>query len=59
MTLRISLIVLAGLLFITLLAMLSGPAAARTAPPEDEAVVSSRIMTTGPLNVVVFRVSAR
>lgn len=52
--------VLAPLLIATVLATLPQSASAHTnGPAEEEDFSSSRIMATGPLNVVVFRVSGR
>ncbi len=60
MTLRISLVLLASLLFITVLATLSLPADAYAIPPEgDDTLSSARMMSTGPLNVIVFELSGR
>ncbi len=59
MTIRISLCVLATLLFICVFAALSSSVNARTVLPSDEDLSSVRIMVTGSLNVVVFRVGGR
>ncbi|QXT39826.1 hypothetical protein [Gymnodinialimonas ceratoperidinii] len=49
---------LAPLLIVTVLATLPQAAIAHTDAPADAEVFSaSRIMATGPLNIVVFRVS--
>ncbi len=60
MTIRISLLFLATLLFVIVLATLSNSANAHS----DDAILaddfsSSRILATGPLSVVVFEVSRR
>jgi hypothetical protein len=49
--------ILAMLLTVCVLAPL--PASAHNTIPNGEEVSASRIMATGPLNVVVFRVSGR
>ena len=60
MTLRISLVLLASLLFITVLAALSLPADAYAIATEgDQALSSARMMSTGPLNVIIFELSGR
>ncbi|WP_224816840.1 hypothetical protein [Hasllibacter sp. MH4015] len=60
MTIRISLLALATLLFLVVLATISSPAVAHATDPDfEDGLVSSRILSTGPLNVVVFEVSRR
>lgn len=60
MTLRISIVFLASLLLISVLATLSNPAGAYAVTPEVDAALSSvQMMSTGPLNVIVFEVSGR
>jgi hypothetical protein len=60
MAIRVSLVFLASLLLICVLATLSNPAGAYAVPPEgDVALSSARMMSTGPLNVIVFEVSGR
>ena len=60
MTLRISLILLASLLFVSVLATLSLPAEAYGIAPETaEQPTSAQMMSTGPLNVIVFELSGR
>ncbi|MEX3017098.1 hypothetical protein [Gymnodinialimonas hymeniacidonis] len=60
MTLRISLVLLASLLFVTVLATLSLPADAYAIAPEAEGTLSSaQMMSTGPLNVIIFEISGR
>lgn len=51
---------LAPLLIVTVLAALPETATAHSSnPAEDYAFPASRIMATGPLNIVVYRVSGR
>ncbi|WP_341863367.1 hypothetical protein [Gymnodinialimonas sp. 57CJ19] len=51
---------LAPLLIVTVLAALPETATAHTGnPAEEDAFPASRIMATGPLNIVVYRVSGR
>lgn len=59
MTLRLSLLTIATLLFLTALMALSEPARAHTGPLAEEGFAASWIMASGPLNVVVFRISGR
>ena len=60
MPLRISLLFLATLLFVSVLAALSMPANAYATPPEqDGGINATDLLSTGPLNVVTYRVSAR
>ncbi len=60
MTLRISLVLLASLLFVTVLASLSVPANAYGVTLEEDGPASSaRMMSAGPLNVIVFEMSER
>ncbi|MBF9044561.1 hypothetical protein HKCCE4037_14550 [Rhodobacterales bacterium HKCCE4037] len=55
MTVRISLVLLASLLLVTVLATLSHPANAYAVLPEVEDTLSStELMATGPLNVIVL-----
>lgn len=56
MTFRISLSILATLLFICVLATLSSTANAHTSNLDEDAISSIRIMATGPLNIVYFEV---
>lgn len=58
MTLRISLFILATLTFITVLATVSANAYPTT-PEIDDEVNSVTLLSTGPLNVVTYRVSER
>ena len=57
MTIRISIYLLATLLFVTVLAALSSGANAHTISPDEDDFSSSRILATGPLNIVYFEVS--
>ncbi|GAB5446990.1 MAG: hypothetical protein Gyms2KO_18630 [Gymnodinialimonas sp.] len=51
---------LASLLIVTVLATTPQNASAHTnGPAEEEDFASSRILATGPLNIVYFRVSGR
>lgn len=60
MTIRLSLLTLAMLLLISVLASLSAPANAYGIEPTDEdGLTARRILSTGPLNIVVFEVSRR
>lgn len=55
-----SLSFMALLLIVTVLATLPQSAIAHsTGPAEEEDFSSSRILATGPLNIVIFRVSGR
>ncbi|OAN78977.1 hypothetical protein A8B78_01040 [Jannaschia sp. EhC01] len=55
-----SLSLLASLLIVVVLATAPTGASAHTnAPAEEEDFSASRILATGPLNIVVFRVSGR
>jgi len=58
MTIRISISLLASLLFVTVLAAFTSGANAHTSgPAEEEDFSSSRILATGPLNIVYFEIS--
>jgi hypothetical protein len=60
MTLRLSLLFLATLLFLVALATFSGQARAHTGDPAAPGeITASRILATGPLNIIVFTVSRR
>ncbi|MEJ6391101.1 hypothetical protein [Gymnodinialimonas ulvae] len=60
MTLRVSLVFLASLLLISVLATLSSSADAYAVSQDAEDALSSvRMMSTGPLNVIVFELSGR
>lgn len=55
-----TLTLLASLLIVTVLATLPHGAFAHTnGPAEEEDFASSRILATGPLNIVSYRVSGR
>ena len=60
MTVRVSLVLLASLLFVSVLATLSSTADAYALDPSVEAALSSsRMMSAGPLNVIVFETQVR
>lgn len=60
MTVRVSLVLLASLLFVSVLATLSSSAEAYAIDPEAETGLSSTsMMSSGPLNVIVFESQAR
>jgi hypothetical protein len=60
MTIRLSLLLLATLLGLVVLATLSGTASASAIDPAlDAAFEARRILSTGPLNVIVFEISQR
>ncbi len=60
MTVRVSLVLLASLLIVSVLATLSSTAEAYALDPSVEAALSSsRMMSAGPLNVIVFETQAR
>ncbi|MEJ6395786.1 hypothetical protein V8J82_21180 [Gymnodinialimonas sp. 2305UL16-5] len=60
MTIRISILALAALLLITVLAALSSAAHAYAVDQiGDQAVTATDMLSTGPLNIVVSEVSQR
>ena len=60
MTVRVSLVLLASLLFVSVLATLSSRADAYALDPEVETGLSSSdMMSSGPLNVIVFESGVR
>lgn len=59
MTLRLSLGLLATLMFITILASLSGAAQAHVVAPAEEEISSIYVLSTGPLSDVIYQVSQR
>lgn len=59
MTIRLSIIFLATLLFLVVLATLASPADAHADEPATERVSAVRVLSTGPLSIVVYQLSGR